>query len=300
MKKIYHAVLQFLLICGLCFSLPIAQAATYSKTKYPVVLVHGIFGFDSIVGVDYFYQIPDALRESGSKVYIARVSQLGSSAARGEQLLQQMKEWAAIDQVEKFNLIAHSQGGLDARYVGGVAPNMVASITTVGSPTLLKNDLAANATIGALLSDYGSLATLAAKSIAWLSGASNLPQNVESAQGFSDEINDFATRFPAGVPSTYCGEGDAFANGMYLFSATGNQPKTNAWDISDSALVELSEPSDGAVEVCSAHFGKVIRDTYPWNHFDEMNHVFGLVGSNAPSPVRFYVQHANRLKGLGL
>src|SRR3546814_16858781 len=34
----------------------------------------------------------------------------------------------------KFNLIGHSQGGLDIRYVAAVRPDLVASLTTVGSP----------------------------------------------------------------------------------------------------------------------------------------------------------------------
>lgn len=33
----------------------------------PIVLVHGLFGFDSVLGIDYFYGIPDALRQSGAK-----------------------------------------------------------------------------------------------------------------------------------------------------------------------------------------------------------------------------------------
>ena len=38
----------------------------YTKTKYPIVLVHGLFGWDSIAGtVDYFHKVPAALRASG-------------------------------------------------------------------------------------------------------------------------------------------------------------------------------------------------------------------------------------------
>ncbi|WP_269759481.1 hypothetical protein [Variovorax sp. E3] len=32
-----------------------------AKTKYPIVLVHGLLGFDNLLGVDYFYGIPDKL-----------------------------------------------------------------------------------------------------------------------------------------------------------------------------------------------------------------------------------------------
>ena len=46
--------------------------------------VHGLFGFDSLFGVDYFYGIPAALRQDG-----AQVSAANSTEVRGEQLLTQ-------------------------------------------------------------------------------------------------------------------------------------------------------------------------------------------------------------------
>ena len=279
---------------------PASTPANYAQTQYPIVLVHGIFGFDQIFGVDYFYQVPSALRKAGAHVYIARLSQLNSSTVRGEQLLQQLQAWAAADGVKKFNLIAHSQGGVDARYVAGVAPELVASLTTVASPTSLNASANNSSGIGLLLADYSNIATMLAEGIAWLSGNSTLPQNVTAAQNFANEVNGFATRFPAGVPSTYCGQGAAYANGMYLFSAAGNQVKTNVLDPSDLILTQMSVPSDGVFPTCATHFGQVIRDTYPWNHLDEINQLFGLFGAGAPDPVAFYLQHANRLKGLGL
>ena len=40
------------------------------------------FGFDSVLGIDYFYGIPDALRQSGAKVYVAQVSAANSTEVR--------------------------------------------------------------------------------------------------------------------------------------------------------------------------------------------------------------------------
>jgi triacylglycerol lipase len=281
---------------------PSAQAATstVAKTKYPIVLVHGFMGFDDILGVDYFYQVPDDLRKNGAKVYVAAVSQVSSSEGRGEQLLKQMQQWAAKDGVKKFNLIGHSQGGPTARYVAGVAPSMVASITTVASPSRMTVQ-DGNNNIANLINNYSSLTTSFGSFVAWISGNSKLPQDIEGAKAFADEINAFATRFPAGVPSSYCGlDGKEFEAGMYLYSVTGNKPKTNSWDISDAAMAEGASPSDGAIPVCASHFGKVLRDDYPWNHIDEMNHVFGLIGKGAPDPVAFYRTQVTRLKLKGI
>ena len=59
-----------------------AQAQTgYTQTRYPIVLVHGLFGFDSALSIDYFYGIPDALRQGGAKVYVAQVSAANSTVA---------------------------------------------------------------------------------------------------------------------------------------------------------------------------------------------------------------------------
>ena len=273
-------------------------STTYAATRYPIVLVHGFMGFKDILGVDYFYQVPAALRKSGAKVYVASVSEVNSSAVRGEQLLQQMKQWAAADGVTKFNLIGHSQGSPTARYVAGVAPDMVASVSTMAGPVIITDAQAANSNIEKLLTNYGQMVQNFGAFVAWISGHGDLPQDV-SAMSMKKELDEFAVRFPAGVPQTYCGQGANLVNGIYYFSASGAGVKTNSLDISDLAMQQVDEPSDGAVIACGAHLGKVIRDDYPWNHIDEMNHIFGLLGKGAPDPVQFYVSLANRLKLLG-
>ncbi|MDW2255392.1 triacylglycerol lipase, partial [Vibrio sp. 1569] len=122
------------LLCTL-ITLPIASAnaATgYTQTKYPIVLVHGLFGFDSLAGVDYFFGIPHSLTKDGATVYVAQVSATNSSEARGEQLLSQVETLLAATGASKVNLIGHSHGGPTARYVASVRPDLVASVTSIG------------------------------------------------------------------------------------------------------------------------------------------------------------------------
>ena len=49
----------------LALALPLAgtaEADTYTQTRYPVVLAHGMFGWDKMAGIiDYWYQIPQTL-----------------------------------------------------------------------------------------------------------------------------------------------------------------------------------------------------------------------------------------------
>ena len=40
--------------CACLAFLQAAHAGTSTQTRYPIVLVHGLFGFDSALGVDYF------------------------------------------------------------------------------------------------------------------------------------------------------------------------------------------------------------------------------------------------------
>ncbi len=90
---------------------PLIQASTYTQTKYPIVLAHGMLGFDNILGVDYWFGIPSALRRDGAQVYVTEVSQLDTSEVRGEQLLQQVEEIVALSGQPKVNLIGHSTPG---------------------------------------------------------------------------------------------------------------------------------------------------------------------------------------------
>ena len=89
--------------------------SNYTDTRYPVVLVHGMFGFDSIAGVDYWYGVAEDLRKYGADVYTTQVPALDSTIARGEALLPQVQAIAAVH--GKVNLIGHSHGGPTARYI---------------------------------------------------------------------------------------------------------------------------------------------------------------------------------------
>ncbi len=286
------------LAAALCAS-TCTQAAndddSYARTRYPIVLVHGLLGWDTIMGFDYWYQIPGALRRSGATVLIAKVSAVNDNNVRGEQLLRQLREWAAAKGYKKFNLIGHSQGGPTARYTAGVAPELIASVTTVESPNVI--DTSSPDNILALLSAQPALFGTFGKLMDWLSGHPTLPENPAALQAWSENTAAFNARWPAGMPATPCGQGDELAsNGVRYYSIAGNKPKTNSFDPSDSLFSEGSVPSDGLVPVCGAHWGRVLRDDYPWNHFDGVNQFFGLIGAGAPDPVAFYVQHANRLK----
>ncbi|MBT9514393.1 MAG: triacylglycerol lipase [Acidovorax sp.] len=286
-----------------------AQAQTgYTQTRYPIVLVHGLFGFDSALGVDYFYGIPDALRQGGAKVYVAQVSAANSSEVRGEQLLAQVKTILAITGAPKVNLVGHSHGGPTTRYVAGVAPQLVASVTSIGGVnkgSRVADILRGVAPAGSVSETLASGAASALVALINLtSGGSGLPQMPTAALDSltTAGLADFNRRFPQALPSG-CGSGAELVNGVRYYSWTGTKPLTNVLDASDGLLSVLSlvfgEANDGLVSACSSRLGKHLGD-YRQNHLDEVNQLLGLRDWFSTDPVTLYRQHANRLKQQGL
>ena len=286
------------------------SADTYTATKYPIVLCHGMAGFDSLFGIlDYFYGIESSLTSGGAKVYITHVPQFNTSEARGEALLTQIEHIVAVSGKGKVNLIGHSHGGLDVRYVAAVRPDLVASVTTVGTPhkgaelaTFLNGNLKSGGFNQLVLSTLaGSLGTL----LGLISGHTD-PQDAVGALGSlsAQGAAKFNAKYPVGLPTTTCGQGAASANGMLFYSWGGTHPLTNLLDIGDTALglssLVYNESNDGLVGKCSSHFGTVLRDDYTMNHLDEVNQLFGLTALFATNPKTVFRTQANRLKNNGL
>ena len=101
---------------------------------YPIVLCHGFFGFENIGPIDYFYKVRPALEADGHVVQVPTVDPFNSTYVRGEQLLQQVEEILIKTGAAKVNLVGHSQGGLDARYVASKIPEHVAAVVTIATP----------------------------------------------------------------------------------------------------------------------------------------------------------------------
>ncbi|MEP4892092.1 MAG: triacylglycerol lipase [Aliiglaciecola sp.] len=306
--KLKSAYLLLLLISLLPFS---AMSSSYTQTKYPIVLVHGLFGFDDVFGIDYFYRIPDSLSRDGAQVFIVSVSAANSSEVRGEQLLEQVEDILALTGAEKVNLIGHSHGGPTTRYVGSVMPELVASVTSVGgvnwgSPVadLMRNQIPPGALPESLV---GSAVNSFASLIGIISGNSGLPQNsIDSLDSLTTAGSiAFNQKYPEGIPQSYCGQGTMLeSNGVAYFSWSGTRPYTNFFDPVDGPLslvsLLINEPNDGLVSACSSHLGYVIKDNYKMNHLDEVNQTLGIHHLFETDPITVYRKHANRLKNMGL
>ncbi|MES2300182.1 MAG: triacylglycerol lipase [Pseudomonadota bacterium] len=280
-------------------------AAGYTQTRYPIVLVHGLFGFDNVGPVEYFYGVPAALRSGGAQVYVTQVSAANSTEVRGEQLLTQIRQILAVTGAAKVNLIGHSHGGPTARYIASVRPDLVASVTSVGGVN--KGSAVADIAIGAAPGVTYTLANAVAGFISFMSGGAGMPQDALAANVSLSTAGSaaFNARHPEGVPTSACGEGAYQARGVYYFSWSGAVSYTNVLDPLDPVLALTSlafagAKNDGLVSSCSSHLGRVIRDDYSLNHGDEINQMIGLGNLFETSPVTLYRQQANRLQALGL
>lgn len=104
------------------------------STRYPIILVHGV-GFRDW-GSLYWGRIADALRAQGARVYFGTQDAWGAVEDNAQVLLDRVREVVAQEGCGKVNIIAHSKGGLDSRYMISVlgGADMVASLTTVSTP----------------------------------------------------------------------------------------------------------------------------------------------------------------------
>ncbi len=323
----------YLMACSLMLVIvTLAQpvwADTSGKTKHPIVLVHGLSGFDSALA-DYFYGVNNALSSVGAlDVYTPQLTGYESSEVRGEQLLSYLEELSAVTGAEKFNLIGHSQGGLDARYVASVRPNLIASVTSVGSPhfgsetaDVIKDSPLESVTlgignaVGAFLAAFtnddqqsnamGSLEALNSVDAAVFN--SKYPEGLrQGACRVTPTYNAGSWWWPNWVADYSVNDGDHQVNGVSYYSWTGTYNPafdSNVLDLADGLLSvtywTISEANDGLVGRCSTHLGKVIRDDYTMNHADEINGMFGLRGLWSTNPLQLYKAHAQRLKAAGL
>jgi triacylglycerol lipase len=215
-----------------------SQAAGYAQTRYPIVLVHGLFGFDQILGNPYFFQIASALQQDGARVFTVQVASANNNDERGEQLLQQVRRIIAITGAPKVNLIGHSQGGPTARYVLGVRPDLVASLTTVGSPHTGSPVADAISGLPGPLFNVARQVTQGLAQILDLLSGGGFDQDVVAALNSLTTAGSaqFNRRFPTGLPASACGNGAAAVNGVRLYSWGGVGQLTNVLDISDAAL----------------------------------------------------------------
>jgi triacylglycerol esterase/lipase EstA (alpha/beta hydrolase family) len=108
----------------------------FKSARYPFVLVHGWTGFESIGPLTYFYDVREELEGHGFRVHVPVLDPYNSVEVRSVQLALAIKEILRTDHARRVNLIAHSQGGLDARRAISTLGfgDRVSALVTVATP----------------------------------------------------------------------------------------------------------------------------------------------------------------------
>lgn len=286
------------------------------RQPYPIVLAHGMSGFKNIGPLNYYYGVADALSKDGHDVHVAQVDAFNSSEVRGAELQSFVLGVISQTGAAKVNLICHSQGGFDCRYVAHNIPDNVASVTTIATPHLgdpiadiAENDIPGPLTdaVSALLNIFGTaldqgqntqnaqlaISLLSAKgAAAFTAKYPDAPQvSYYSIAGRSNGVlGDDVCGTPTQAP--FVARWNSYVNPVNaLLSATGTILSNN---------VTPPPTNDGLVPVGSAKWGTFLG-CIPADHLDEVGQIAGQSPGNGNpfDHILFYRQLADWLVAKG-
>ena len=276
-------------------------------TKAPIVLVNGI---DTSPLFRWSERIVKTLRDHGHVVYLATLSPYQPPRVRGPELSVRIDEILAETRAAKVNLLCHSLGGLDCRYVaspGGLGrAGSIASVTTVGTAhrgtkvadALLGNLPDAEANRGVMIDTFATIAG------DWFSPKAIEQTNVHDALVALSVAN--ANAFNAETPD---------AEGVVYQSWAGASGDRDAEKACGSAITRhdrlalplipfadlVGDANDGFVSVESAKWGE-FKGCVPADHMEQLGQK-NLPDVNVRTGVdiaRFYAAIAADLAARGL
>ncbi|MFI5301086.1 MAG: esterase/lipase family protein [Polyangiales bacterium] len=282
----------------------VADTPDPSGPPYPIVLVHGMGGFEQLKVVDlqYFSGVKADLAAHGeSAVYTPLTDPYNTSEIRAGQLATQIDQILKSTGKSKVNLIGHSQGGMDARVL--VSPNglgygdRVATVTTISTPHQGSQvaDIAMKLLGGLPQSTVdgvtNALLGLLQETVYDISDAGNpaiRAQALElSEHNMVTSFNPKYTDDPRVAYFSYAGRSDDLDGNPDCLSALYPDDPTKL-DDGQALLKPLMEylkdgtndkPNDGLVTVQSARWGTFLQ-CVPADHLSEC----GLIGINGVNP----------------
>jgi triacylglycerol lipase len=216
-------------------------------TRYPLVFCHGMLGYRMLrmqlpENLNSFAPLEQFLRERGFRALFPQVSPTSGVADRARQLRDQIRRWTD----EPINLIAHSMGGLDARYLITHLDmgDRVRSLTTISTPHR-----------GSYLADW------------FLANYRDRVPLLLAFEAFGVNVDGFRACRPA-----VCREFNATTPdvpGVSYFSYGGDVPPgrvtpvlRRVWNL----LTAVEGPNDGMVSLTSARWGEYLG-TLAVDHF---------------------------------
>lgn len=261
----------------------------HKPSPYPLVLAHGMSGFQNIGPLDYFYGVKAVLEAEGHQVFISVVDPFNSSEVRGETLRQFIEGVIEQTGAKKVKIIAHSQGGLDARWAASKIPDKIAAIVTISSPHHGSEiaDIALDRLPGIVQDALEVLLNVFGLA---LSGDPTQDAKGAVQQVTVEGMVDWNAKVPnqpgvayyslAGRSSNSLGEEACGTANQPLFIARWNayvDPINPLLAVSGALLDQLAQPAptnDGLVSVAGSRWGTFLG-CIPADHLDEVCQIAG-------------------------
>jgi triacylglycerol lipase len=257
-----------------------------------IVLVHGILGFNKVLGIEYFRGIAELFEDC--RVIAPQVDPTRGIEFRGTQLRDQITAAFTrgdLDSAQQTHIIAHSMGGLDSRFMLSPAnPNRITlpvrSLTTISTPH--QGSPIADLLTG-LLNDGESLF----EHLPFAAGNDPLQAALQHLNISLDGLRDLTTSRSKDFTNKFVNHPD-----VAYFSAAGSgrgsflQTAAGFLLFHHHILAKTGQINDGLVTIESASFGTFDPDTWPGDHAEEV----GYNLDNLAVPPSFYLEKYMRIK----
>ncbi|HUJ28596.1 MAG TPA: alpha/beta fold hydrolase [Myxococcales bacterium] len=262
MRNAVPTVAALALACGAALPQNPNAAAQNLEARPPratVVLIHGMGGWSSIDGFDYFYQVPELWRSLGASVFVPGTTSFASIEERAGELEAQLDGLPG-----PLILVAHSQGGLDARYLVSTLgyARRVRALVTIASPH--HGSPVADVALGLTPGPVWDAANALIGVLGWsLDGAK------EITTSYMEQVFNPQTPDAPGV-AYWSFSGRAAPFGIGAQNGWLHSPFMASWTLLDA----LGDDSDGIVPEKSAHWGQFLGSV-PADHMGEVDQPLG-------------------------
>lgn len=246
-----------------------------------IVLAYGILGFKNVpfTNIEYFNGIEDFLKDRfQARVLVADVAPVAGIEVRGNELKRQILEALGqtdkppvLDPKQKVHIIAHSMGGLDARYLLSPAnpdniADRVCSLTTIGTPHQ-----------GSPLADLCESLVDGESEMPLLGAIEGIIRDIVSKLLWFDAVHDLTTESMRKFNDIYI---DNPQINYFCIAGEGRNDdessKTCKLLLPTHRYIKrmTDEENDGTVPVSSAQPDgwEAISAPWPADHFDEVGH----------------------------
>jgi len=252
-----------------------------SADMLPIVLHHGLMGFGDIcvgpIKLRYFRGIDRAVRDGGHPLIISRVHPTGSIERRARELKRNIER--GLEQSNghgnRVIMIAHSMGGLDARYmIANLGMHdRVAALLTITTPHR-----------GSPYADW-CLENLGRR----LGGLKLVKRLGLDVQAIADLTTDNCRKFNREVKNV---------PGVLYFSISAARPwhRVPPWAIHSHKIISDAEgDNDGLVSVKSSTWGEHLG-VWPADHWHAVNHKMIVeIKQRTGSIVPYYMKAIRRV-----